>query len=226
MPAQWLRNRAAVRSATSGNGPKAPSRPTPDSLRPRVRFHDGTPFTSADVAASLNRILNPATGAVARSNIADIQSISTPAARTVVLHLADPDVPVLAALADLSGVGRSLIPEISGALRAQGLLGEEEHAFESVDQLLDGLEKSSGRLAEAARLVTEAAQAGEAVSVTRACRDSLRLMSSAVKVRGTRCAATSRVTYPDSLPMSTALGQTRVATTHGAGIAFPGRIRP
>jgi len=59
---------------------------------------------------------------------------------------------VLAALADLSGVGRLLIPEISAALRAQGLLGEEEHPFESVDQLLDGLEKSSGRLAQAVNM--------------------------------------------------------------------------
>lgn len=71
-------------------------------LRPKVRFQDGTQFTSADVAASLNRILNPATGAVARSNIADIQSISTPGPLTVVLHLADPDVPILAALADVN----------------------------------------------------------------------------------------------------------------------------
>jgi peptide/nickel transport system substrate-binding protein len=71
-------------------------------LRPKVKFQNGAPFTSADVAASLNRILNPATGAVSRANLSDIQSITTPSARTVVLHLADPDVPVLAALADLN----------------------------------------------------------------------------------------------------------------------------
>lgn len=54
---------------------------------------------------------------------------------------------VLAALADLSGLGRRLIPEIADALKAEGLLEQEAH-FESVDQLLDGLEKTSGRLAE------------------------------------------------------------------------------
>src|SRR3954465_1014541 len=54
---------------------------------------------------------------------------------------------VLAALADLSGLGRRLIPEIADALKAQGLL-EPETRFESVDQLLDGLEKTSARLAE------------------------------------------------------------------------------
>ena len=56
---------------------------------------------------------------------------------------------VLAALADLSGAGRSLIPEISQALRAEGLLAADR-PFESVDQLLDGLEKSVGHLAQAA----------------------------------------------------------------------------
>jgi peptide/nickel transport system substrate-binding protein len=71
-------------------------------LRPKVKFQNGAAFTSADVAASLNRILNPATGAVSRANLSDIQSITTPSARTAVLHLADPDVPVLAALADLN----------------------------------------------------------------------------------------------------------------------------
>ena len=59
---------------------------------------------------------------------------------------------VLAALADLSGVGRSLIPEISAVLRAEGLLDDEDRPFETVDQLLDGLEKSTGRLAQAVNM--------------------------------------------------------------------------
>lgn len=54
---------------------------------------------------------------------------------------------VLAGLADLSGLGRRLIPEIAAALEAQGLL-EKGPRFESVDQLLDGLERTSSRLAE------------------------------------------------------------------------------
>ena len=53
---------------------------------------------------------------------------------------------VLAALADLSGLGRRLIPEIADALKEEGLL-EKEAQFENVDQLLDGLEKTSSRLA-------------------------------------------------------------------------------
>jgi hypothetical protein len=54
---------------------------------------------------------------------------------------------VLAALSDISGFGRRLIPEIAAALEAQNLL-EPGAKFESVDQLLDGLERTSSRLAE------------------------------------------------------------------------------
>lgn len=53
---------------------------------------------------------------------------------------------VLAALADVCGTGRVLIPEISDALKAQGLL-EKDAQFTSVDEMLDGLERTSTRLA-------------------------------------------------------------------------------
>jgi hypothetical protein len=53
---------------------------------------------------------------------------------------------VLAALADVCGAGRQMIPEIAIALKEQGLL-EKDTEFTSVDQMLDGLERTSGRLA-------------------------------------------------------------------------------
>jgi len=53
---------------------------------------------------------------------------------------------ILAALADLCGMGRHLIPEIADALKAQGLL-DGDAQFTSVDQLLDGLERTSSRIA-------------------------------------------------------------------------------
>jgi hypothetical protein len=53
---------------------------------------------------------------------------------------------VLAALADVCGAGRQLIPEIADALKAQGLL-EQDTTFSSVDQMLDGLERTSSKLA-------------------------------------------------------------------------------
>lgn len=55
---------------------------------------------------------------------------------------------VLAALADVCGMGRHMIPEIADALKAQGLL-EKDAEFSSVDQMLDGLERTSSRLAAA-----------------------------------------------------------------------------
>ncbi|HEY7964718.1 MAG TPA: hypothetical protein VID49_11440 [Steroidobacteraceae bacterium] len=54
---------------------------------------------------------------------------------------------VFAALADLAGLGRRLIPEIAAALKAEGLL-DKSTQIESVDQLLDGLEQTSSRLAQ------------------------------------------------------------------------------
>jgi hypothetical protein len=53
---------------------------------------------------------------------------------------------ILAALADVCGMGRLLIPEVTEALKAQGLL-EKDAQFTTVDQLLDGLERTSTRLA-------------------------------------------------------------------------------
>ena len=55
---------------------------------------------------------------------------------------------VLAALADVCGAGRQLIPEMADALKEQGLL-EKDAQFTSVDQILDGLERTSSRLAAA-----------------------------------------------------------------------------
>src|SRR5256886_15352793 len=53
---------------------------------------------------------------------------------------------VLAALADASGGGRYLMHEIAGALKDDGLL-DRNRDFSTVDQMLDGLEASAGRLA-------------------------------------------------------------------------------
>ena len=54
---------------------------------------------------------------------------------------------VLAALADASGAGRYLIQEIAGSLKEEGLL-DPGRQFTTVDQMLDGFERSAGRLAD------------------------------------------------------------------------------
>jgi hypothetical protein len=53
---------------------------------------------------------------------------------------------VLAALADVCGMGRHLIPEVADALKAQGLL-DKDAEFSTVDQMLDGMERTSARVA-------------------------------------------------------------------------------
>ena len=58
---------------------------------------------------------------------------------------------VLAALADAAGGSRTLVREISAALKEEGLLQPEER-FETTEQVLDGLEKASDRLAKALNL--------------------------------------------------------------------------
>src|SRR5580658_3454861 len=58
---------------------------------------------------------------------------------------------VMAALADLSGTGRHVIQEIAASLREEGLLDPDTPSsnLSSMDQLLDGLEKSASRVADA-----------------------------------------------------------------------------
>ena len=58
---------------------------------------------------------------------------------------------VLAALADAAGGSRKLVHELAQALVEEGLL-DGVTRFETMEQVLDGLEKSSGRLASALNL--------------------------------------------------------------------------
>jgi hypothetical protein len=58
---------------------------------------------------------------------------------------------VLAALADVTGGGRKLIQEISQALKEEGLL-DKEARFETMEQVLDGLEKTSAHVATSLNL--------------------------------------------------------------------------
>jgi peptide/nickel transport system substrate-binding protein len=66
-------------------------------LHPGVRFHDGTPLTSADVKASYDRIRDPPSGSVSvrQAQYADIASIETPDDRTAVFHTKQPNAALL-----------------------------------------------------------------------------------------------------------------------------------
>jgi len=56
-------------------------------LRPEARFHDGTPVTAADVAATYRSVLDPALGSPKREALAVIAAIEVPDPRTVVFRL-------------------------------------------------------------------------------------------------------------------------------------------
>jgi peptide/nickel transport system substrate-binding protein len=70
-------------------------------LRSGVKFHDGSPLTSADVKASYDRIVKPPTGVVSirQAYYADIDAIETPDPTTVVFKMKAPVAGVLESLA-------------------------------------------------------------------------------------------------------------------------------
>ncbi len=66
-------------------------------LRDGVRFHDGSPLTSADVKASYERIRNPPTGVVSarKATLEAINRIETPDAHTIVFKTSRVDTSLL-----------------------------------------------------------------------------------------------------------------------------------
>lgn len=74
-------------------------------LHDNVLFHDGTPLTSRDVKASLDRIRNPPKGVSSprQALFADVTSVEAPDKLTVVIRLASPMPILLTALAGTKG---------------------------------------------------------------------------------------------------------------------------
>ncbi|MFG1477838.1 ABC transporter substrate-binding protein [Xanthobacter sp. V4C-4] len=66
-------------------------------LRDGVKWHDGTPFTSADVKWTLEEVwkkIHPRNQAI----FSKVTAVDTPDARTVVLHLSEPSIAILSSL--------------------------------------------------------------------------------------------------------------------------------
>lgn len=72
-------------------------------LREGVNWHDGTPFTSADVKWTIDSILDYGEGANAYADVSMIESVECPDDYTVVLHLSEPCGTMLNNLADYYG---------------------------------------------------------------------------------------------------------------------------
>jgi peptide/nickel transport system substrate-binding protein len=77
-------------------------------LREGVRFHDGATFTAADAKATLDRVLDPDTGSVVASNLANVRSVRADGDSTLVIELSRPDTALLNVL---STVGTSILDE-------------------------------------------------------------------------------------------------------------------
>ncbi len=75
-------------------------------LREGVTYHDGTPFTSADVLATFNRIMDPPAGIISpmKAEFTFVEDITAPDAGTAVFHLTAPRAYFLNVLAATSGV--------------------------------------------------------------------------------------------------------------------------
>ena len=77
-------------------------------LRPGVKWHNGDPFTSADVKYSLERTYDPAAKTRVNTVLTSIERIEAPDPMTVVIHTKKPD-PLLPAR--LAFYGGQIVPE-------------------------------------------------------------------------------------------------------------------
>lgn len=67
-------------------------------LHPGVTWHDGKPFTSADVQFTMGLTVNPVSGSPYAKRFTDLASVTTPNPETAVFNLKQPDAALLDAL--------------------------------------------------------------------------------------------------------------------------------
>jgi peptide/nickel transport system substrate-binding protein len=88
---------AAVPTGENG-GISADQRTLVYHLRRNVRWHDGVPFTSADVAFTWHAVMNPANDVVSRDGYELVDRVDTPDRYTVRFHLKHPFAPIVGEL--------------------------------------------------------------------------------------------------------------------------------
>ncbi|HVO58853.1 MAG TPA: ABC transporter substrate-binding protein [Dongiaceae bacterium] len=119
------------------HGDLAASWETPDPLtyifhlQPNVKFHDGRPLTSADVKATFDFILNPASKSPKRGGFRMISQIETPDPLTVVFHLKEP---YASFLWNLLPSAAGIVPANAGADFARHPIGSGPFRFVSQSQ--------------------------------------------------------------------------------------------
>ncbi len=107
-------------------------------LRPGVTFHDGTPFTAADVVATYRAILDPKTAAPVRAALGSLKSIDAVDSMTVRFTCAKSfaDFPVATAHANARIVSEAALRDLTGmATRANGTGPFKQDVFDSTRML-------------------------------------------------------------------------------------------
>ena len=84
-------------------------------LRDGVKWHDGEPFTSADVAFTIALVQNPDSASVYAAKYTGITSVDTPDPLTAVLNMSEPNAAILDALTFLTMLPSHLLQDMTPA---------------------------------------------------------------------------------------------------------------
>ena len=97
-------------------------------LKPNVKFHDGRPFTSADVKFTFDSIMSGGVKTAKAGSFRIVESIEAPDDLTVAFHLREP---YASFLWDLTKPGIGIVPQGSGAELARHPIGTGPFQFVS-----------------------------------------------------------------------------------------------
>lgn len=97
-------------------------------LKQNIKFHNGQPFTSADVKFTFDSILSGSVKTAKAGSFRIVQSIETPDSLTVIFHLREP---YASFLWDLTKPGIGIVPQGSGPELSQHPIGTGPFQFVS-----------------------------------------------------------------------------------------------
>jgi peptide/nickel transport system substrate-binding protein len=100
-------------------------------LRHGVKFHDGRPFTSADVKYTFDSLMSGEVKSVKRGTFPMLESVETPDAYTVIFHLSQP---YASFMWNLTAMAMGIVPAGSGETPKSDPIGTGPFRFVSMTQ--------------------------------------------------------------------------------------------